>query len=449
MIGLLRLSIFAVLLELAACGAERPDGLPSDEAAAVPLSGTTISATTLGYGAGPDGRFYAAPSDGSGKSLKTRWPIVLSHPFSYTAANSFRGDTLDSSDQFDAYGVRTMLESGGAVVYQPDKLAYGSSENRGRLLYKKCSGITLEEQICKGSGPVEIDGLHLATQKYCEDPELRARSGFADETQCRRGLQFNVICHSQGCLDSRYMLAAVRNEFSGELMYKHVASWTSIAGANKGTAQADVYLELSGSCLSQDCKSPAFDLALAADSLRQGQGLNLNGSDSAVALTRKYVLLTTDMDCDPDQGNACAPSFNQLYPLPVDATHPILYQTFSSQVFDIDHPCYSSKKANWQIVQDREGPNDGNISVDSQMFTTYGWGGTGPVTPVLPRWVTGTTLDPARPHPGLQHMAYCDLKVPGMSDGQLSCGEEDNGVYRFSRLDLYRDIVAELVSAGF
>ncbi|MDP3858951.1 MAG: hypothetical protein Q8Q73_14440 [Stagnimonas sp.] len=408
-----------------------------------------ISTATLAYGAGPSGRFYAPPADGKGKSLKTHWPIVLSHPFSYTAANSFRGDTLDSAGSFDAYGVKAMLEAGGAVVYQPDKLAYASSENRGQLLYKKCAGTTLDEQLCKGSNPVEIDGIHLATRQYCADPALRARNGFADESQCQRGLQFNVICHSQGCLDSRYMLAAVRNEFSGELMYRHIVSWSSMAGANKGTAQADAYLELSASCLSPDCKSPVFDLALAADSMRQGQGLILNGSDSAVALTRKYVLLTTDMDCNPDEGQTCAPSFNQLYPLPVDPTHPILYQTFSSQIFNIDHPCYSGKKTNWQIVEGREGPNDGNISVDSQMFTTYGWGGTGAATPVLPRWVSGITLDPAHPHPGLEHMAYCDLKVPGMSDGQLSCNGEDNSMYRFSRIDLYRDIVAELVGAGF
>ena len=429
------------LLLLAGCTAE--------PAAVVLVSALPATAVQPAYGVGPDGRFYAPPGDGKGKSLATRWPIVLSHPYSLTAANSFRGDTLDSAGSFDAYGVKKMLESGGALVYQPDKLAYASSENRGQLLYKKCAGTTLDELLCKGSNPVEIDGIHLATQQYCADPALRARNGFSDESQCRRELQFNIICHSQGCLDSRYLLAAVRNEYSGELMYKHVASWTSMAGANKGTAQADVYLELSASCLAPGCNSPLFDLAMAADSMRQNQALILNGSDSAVALSRKYVLLTTDMDCTPDQGTVCAPSFNQLYPLPVDPTHPIFYQTFSSQIFNIDHPCYSSKKTNWQIVQDREGANDGNISVDSQMFTTYGWGNTGPATPVLPRWISGTTLDPAQPHPGLEHMAYCDLKVPGMNDGQLSCNGEDNRLYRFSRIALYRNIVAELAAAGY
>ena len=45
-------------------------------------------------------------------------------------------------------------------------------------------------------------------------------------------------------------------------------------------------------------------------------------------------------------------------------------------------------------------------------------------------------------------MAYSDLKVPGMDDGKLSCGGEDNSMFRFSRVGLYRNIVAELVERG-
>jgi hypothetical protein len=294
-----------------------------------------------------------------------------------------------------------------------------------------------------------VDGVHAATLHYCSDPALRARSGFTDEPTCRRGLQFNVICHSQGCPDSRYMLAAVRNEFSGELMYRHVASWTSMAGANKGTAQADWVLRMTASCLTPGCRSPLVDLALAADSLRQNGALVTDGSASAVALSRKYMLDTTDMDCEPGPGKTCPPSFNQRYPLPVDAAHPVFYQTFSSQVDDIDHPCYVDKKSNWQIVMDGEGPNDGNISVDSQKFTSYGRDGSGGATPALPRWISGRSLDPARPHPGLNHMAYADSEVPGLDEGRMSCRGEDNSMFRFSRIGLYRNIVAELVQRGY
>jgi hypothetical protein len=399
-------------------------------------------------GAGPDGAFYAAPVDGGDRSVATRWPIVLSHPFSETAEQAFRGDSTNDAADGEAYGVKKMLEAGGAVVYQPDKLAFGSHETRGQLLYKRCAGTTLNDVLCKGRNPVEVDGIHWATRQYCADPALRARNGFAGEDQCRRELQFNIICHSQGCPDSRYMLAAVRDEYTGEPMYRRVASWTSMAGANKGTALADFYLKISGACLSPGCRSPLLDALLGAYGAYQNRALIFNSSESVVALSRKYMLDTTDMDCNPATAS-CPPSFNQLYPLPVDAAHPVFYQTFSSQIDDIAHPCYRDSRMNWQTVMDDEGANDGYISVDSQKFTTYGRDGSGGATPVIARWVDGTTLDPAHPHPGLDHMAYGHSEVPGMDDGGLSCAGEDNRMYRFSRVGLYRDIVAELVERGF
>ncbi|HEY0974371.1 MAG TPA: hypothetical protein VGE57_07745 [Solimonas sp.] len=408
------------------------------------------AARELPVGYGPDGSFRAPPPSGEGRSVATRWPILLSHPFSVTAEQSFRGESLQSDGQFDVYGVKRMLEAGGAVVYQPNKIAYGSHQNRGQLLYRKCAGATLSALLCEGADPEVVDGVHAATLDYCAQPALRARSGFADEDGCRRGLQFNVICHSQGCPDSRYMLAAVRNEFSGELMHRHIASWTSMAGANKGTAQADFYLDLfAAGCLTPDCRSPAIDAAFAALSLQQNQALILNGSESAVALSMHYMLLSTDMSCDPARRDDCAPSFNALYPLPDDPVHPVLYQTFTSYIRDIDHPCYGANRDNWTIVVNREGDNDGNISIDSQKFTTYGLREAGPATPVIARWVDGQTLDAARPHPGLNHMAYATTRVPGMHDGTLSCDGEDNRHYRFSRLGLYRDIVAELAGWGY
>jgi triacylglycerol esterase/lipase EstA (alpha/beta hydrolase family) len=383
----------------------------------------------------------------SGAPLQTRWPIVLSHPWSNTSKSSFLGEEQDAAGKFEAYGVKAALEAQGAVVYQPDKLAYASHERRGQLLYKKCAGTTVAERLCEGSNPVPVDGIYMATLDYCGKPELRARHGFADEPSCQRGLQFNIICHSQGCPDSRYMLAAVTNEFSGELMYKHVASWTSLVGANKGTAQADWVQEMLAACLTPACKSAVLDAAFAVDSFQKNETLVADGSESVIALTRKYMLETTDMDCTPGRGVSCAPSFNQLYPLPVDADHPVLYQTFSTKINDVTHPCFVENRLWWEIVQAREGANDGNISVDSQQFTTYGSGSTGGTTPVLARWVMGTSDDPSKPHPGLNHMAFSSSKVPGMKD--VSCLGEDNSAYHFSRIGFYQQLVAELVAAGY
>ncbi|GEM_PF-1231094 len=433
-----RVALLLAGLLLAGCGDS------DNDSATVP----GVSSQSLLQGAGPDGSFYAPPPSGEGRSLATYWPIVLSHPWSRTADNSFQGD-IPEGDEFEPYGVKKMLEAAGAVVYQPDKLPYASHERRGQLLYKKCAGTTVDEVLCEGENPEPVDGIHLATIDYCADADHRARHGFSDVQQCQRELQFNIICHSQGCPDSRYMLAAVTNEFSGKLMYQHVASWTSLAGANKGTAQADWVLEMLAACLFPECRSLVLDLALGVDGFSQNGALTTQASESVVALSRKYMLETTDMDCTPGRGVECAPSFNELYPLPEDPQHPILYQSFTSQINDISHPCFTETRLFWEIVQQREGANDGNISVDSQQFTTYGAGSTGGATPVMPRWIMGETLDPEVQHPGLPHMAYASAQVPGMDEGRMSCMGEDNSGFRFSREGFYRDLVAELVSWGY
>lgn len=376
------------------------------------------------------------------------WPVVFSHAWSRNAETSFQGDQQQADGEFNHYGVQQDLQQLGVVVFQPDKLAYASHEKRGQLLYKKCAGTTLEEILCQGDNPQVIDGIHKATLEYCADPALQARNGFTDEASCQSGLQFNIICHSQGCADSRYMLAAVKNEFSGQLMYKHVVSWTSMAGANKGSAQADWIMEKLAACLTPACRSLVLDAAFLVDSFSQNNGaLITQGSESVVALTRKYMLETTDMSCIPGRGKECAPSFNALYPLPEDPQHPILYQTFSSQINDITHPCYRGNRLFWEIVQRREGANDGNISVDSQQFTTYGAGSTGGATPVVARWINGVTDNPEHPHPGLNHMAYSSSAVPGMPG--INCQGDNDADFHFSRIALYRNIVNELAQRGY
>lgn len=431
------LLMLMLMLSLAGCGG-------SD----APLHGPDGGSLPLVPGAGPDGRYFHPPASGEGKSLQTQWPIILSHAWSRIADTSFQGDTPQPGGEFDPYGVSRMLEAGGAIVYLPDKLAYASSETRGELLYRKCAGTTLAAMRCEHDDAEVVDGVYLATLQYCDNPSLRARHGYADADSCQRGLKFNIICHSQGCADSRYMMAAVRNAFSGELMYRHVASWTSMAGANKGTAQADWVQQALLACLTPDCRSRVLDAAFLVHSVFQNQALIARGGESVVALTRKYMMDTTDMDCVPEDGvETCPPSFNMRYPFPDDPAHPVLYQSFTSQIDDISHPCYQGNRFFWDIVNRREGPNDGNISVDSQRFTSYGRDPVADPTPVIPRWVNGRSDDPSRPHPGLNHMAYSSSEVPGIAG--VSCSGEDNRHLHFSRLGLYRDIVAELAAAGY
>ncbi|MDZ4387718.1 MAG: hypothetical protein U0998_11095 [Moraxellaceae bacterium] len=383
----------------------------------------------------------------SNSQLQTKWPILLSHPWSNTAESSFLGDTLDESGDFELYGIKNALELKGATVYQPDKVMYGSNENRGKLLYKRCSGDSLLERLCEqGDGEV-IDGVHLAVKNYCEVTEKRQKLNFESIEACKKGLKFNVICHSQGCLDSRYMMAAITNEYSGEPMFKHVVSWTSLAGANKGTALADWVLDRLAICLTETCKSLILDLALGVNSFSANKSLILAGTESIQALSRHYILESTDMSCEPGRGRDCPPSFNQRYPLVNDPNNPILYRSYSIQIDDVTHPCFLAVRPFWEIVKHYEGVNDGYISVDSQQFTTYGAGTTGGVTPVIARHLSGISTKASKPHPGLDHMAFSSSKAPGLPN--VSCLGEDNSHLSFSRVMFFSELVAELVRDGY
>lgn len=398
----------------------------------------------------PQAAAYRGPlAPAAGRSLVTRWPVLLSHPFGNDTTRSFRGDQADARGQFDPFGVQRALERRGAVVYQPDKVAFGSHEVRGRLLYKKCAGLTLTEMLCEGPQPVVVDGLHLAMARHCAHPGLRSQQGFDSEAACLKGLQFNIICHSQGCVDSRYMMVALRNEHSGLPMHRHVASWSSLAGANKGTAQVDLYLDLTAACLSDACRAGVFDALLTLQSWRIDRKLVTDGGNAMINLSQRYMLDSTDVRCKPTRGRSCPPSFNERHRFPEDPEHPILYQSFSITINDPRHPCHSKHQLIWRYLMAKEGPNDGNISVESQRFTTYGRNGTGGATPVVARPLSATSLDPKRPHPGMYHMAFSDYLIAGMDGGRASCRGEDNSAFRFSRIGVYEDLVAELATRGY
>lgn len=429
-------SIVAAVALAAVCGLSACAG--GDDGAAVGLDTVAERAQRLPTVVSMFSRPPASPAS-------TQWPVLLSHAWSRTADTTFQGDTQVPGGEYDAYGVKTALEADGVIVYQPNKMMYGSHEDRGSLLYKRCAGDTLDARLCKGRAPVVEDGFYAAMVDYCGSAVNREKHGFTSEGECYQKVKFNIICHSQGCPDSRYMMSAITNELTGRPLYQNVASWTSLLGANKGTAQADFVIEASASCLSDQCESPLLDLAFAVDEYSGNRFLNAEGSKSVVALSTKYMTVTTDMNCDPGK-QTCPPSFNQRYPLPEDLAHPIYYQTFSTSILDITHPCYQKDQFFWRIILDREGENDGNISVTSQAFEFYGPGSTGGRTPVKARYVYGDSLTTTRSHPGLNHMSLSSSDVPGLPG--VSCMGEDNSDFSFSRINFYRNVVTELANLG-
>lgn len=373
----------------------------------------------------------------------TRYPIVLSHHWSGTAESAFRGDDVVGGD-FKTWGVKQALESEGAIVYQPDKTPFASHEARGRLLYRKCAGDTLEEQLCQDPEAETVDGVELAMIDYCADTRKRSAE-YTSYEDCIDRVKINIICHSQGCPDSRYMIAAVTNRLSGKPMYKHVASWTSIAGANKGTRLADLALGLVDDSDEPECLGPDF-----IESMLEANGVKNNGQwvpggyDSIVGLSRKYMTQTMDISCNP-LCEVCPPSFNRAYP-----NFPsIYYQSYSCRIH-WPHACYEATRLTWLLMLVLEGQNDGWMSLDSQRFLTSGSRPGDPKTYVHDRGeIKGETTVFWVNHPGISHMGISNSRVPGLSIVDCSPILNDPEIFYFSREGFYQDVVEDLKDKGF
>jgi len=379
----------------------------------------------------------------AGDRNATHYPIVLSHHWSGTAEVSFLGDDW-VDDDFRAWGVKLALESEGAIVYQPDKVPYASHETRGRLLYRKCAGDTLAEQLCEGPDPQTIDGVEAAMMDYCGD---QSKWGIDYQTyeNCIEQIKINIVCHSQGCPDSRYMISAMTNRLTGHPMYEHVASWTSIAGANNGTSLADLALSMVDDCDDPECLGPDFVEAMLEETGVKENGIWVpRGYESLVALSRKYMTKTMDISCNP-LCRTCPKSFNEAFP-----NHPsVYYQTYSGAIRWL-HPCYEDMEQTWLILMLLEGENDGWISVKSQAFLSAGSSPDAPPTYVAYRGnVTGESILWWLCHPGISHMGFNNARVPGM--GQVDCGGSPNNqdAFYFSREGFYQDVVEDLKNMGF
>lgn len=146
----------------------------------------------------------------------------------------------------------------------------------------------------------------------------------------------HIIGHSMGGLDARYMIVE-------EKMAKKVVSLTTIGTPHWGTSVADVVIE--------------------------------QGVDKVIGIFRKIINLEGIRSVTTE----ICKKFNE-YAEPFEAANNVYYQVY-----------YSSKKhestflpfqISWQIINEREGPNDGLVSVESQKWTERLVGKNGTIKPV-------------------------------------------------------------------
>lgn len=142
------------------------------------------------------------------------------------------------------------------------------------------------------------------------------------------GKSVNIIAHSMGGLDARYMISQLKPP------NVHVKSLTTIASPHRGSAFADYLFERIG-----EQRLPKIYSALRAMSIETG---------AFSQLTRRYMEEEFNPRT-PDREGVAYFSYGAL------ATPPL----------------WSAFRQSHRIVEDVEGPNDGLVSVTSSQWGTY------------------------------------------------------------------------------
>ena len=165
----------------------------------------------------------------AGTYTQTKYPIVMVHGL-------FGFDNIGPVEYF--YGIPSSLRSDGAKVYTVQVSAANSTEVRGEQL------LTQVKQILAATGAKKV----------------------------------NLMGHSHGGPTARY-IAAVRPDL--------VASVSTIAGVNKGSAVADILLKVAppGSLSNAVISSVTNGLATVINFLSGGRGLSQSSNAALVSLS--------------------------------------------------------------------------------------------------------------------------------------------------------------------
>ncbi|KAL2759078.1 hypothetical protein ACRALDRAFT_2092066, partial [Sodiomyces alcalophilus JCM 7366] len=146
----------------------------------------------------------------------------------------------------------------------------------------------------------------------------------------------NIIAHSMGGLDARYMISALRSR-SPSRPRPRVASLVTVATPHRGSPFADFMLGPARLSSWYPRIAPA---------LRSGPG------DAFSQLTPRYL----------------AEDFNPSVPDAPD----VRYFSFGAGIRPDEPPgLFSPFRLSWQVVHDAEGPNDGLVSVASSRWGEY------------------------------------------------------------------------------
>jgi triacylglycerol lipase len=245
--------------------------------------------------------------DKGGVELSMTYPIVLAHGI---ARFDVLGDLLTRELQGLAGTAEIDRFLGGlrglGIPAQPDSLTYF----KGIASYLSAHGFEVHTTRVSFAAGVE--------QRSCD-----LRDAINGIPSLGKG-KFHIIAHSMGGLDARHMIVKLG-------MADRVSSLTTIGTPHLGTSFADVGLEEGGSELIEAAKSV----------------LDLGGfKDLTTVVCRKF-------NDDPVVRAA-------------EATNAVAYQTYASS--EELAKVFGPLKPSWEIINEREGENDGLVPTTSQAW---------------------------------------------------------------------------------
>jgi triacylglycerol lipase len=225
----------------------------------------------------------------AGTTCATKYPIVLSHGMGYTDSGMLGIGYW--------YNIPSTLTSNGAKVFQSNQTAMASTADRAAQLK------TYVQQVLATTGAAKV----------------------------------NIIGHSQGGLDARYMISNLG-------MAPYVASLTTVSSPNRGSSVADVLLGL-------DSDVGGWISGLVSEIYLWMFGGEENSKAAAQWLSVNFMTKTFNPE---------TPNMSGVY-----------YQSWSATM---DFPPILDKvlfSVSWAILEWYEGSNDGLVSTWSAPWGTY------------------------------------------------------------------------------
>jgi triacylglycerol lipase len=240
-------------------------------------------------------------ASGSSSVVPTKYPVVLVHGIAMSDLNILGVDYF--------YGIKGALEDEGYTVFTTNQDCFNSTESRAKEVFNEL---------------LYIKATHPSYTK------------------------FNIIAHSQGALDARYMVSNLSAVVNGKVVKGSdlVASLTSISGVHRGSPVADLVLGILPSGVSRDIAAGIVNLFYQAFFKNE----TADAKAAVIGLSTNYMVKTF---------NPNVPNVSGIY-----------YQSYAGRIKTVTPTFIISTPLNLYI-NSIDGPNDCMVSVNSAKWGNF------------------------------------------------------------------------------